>query len=113
MRRITLAGIGLVAVLAAIPAVGLAQTSPPPATTPADCPYHADGSMPAHAGMHQQMHSAAGTMMPGGGMQGMSGFGGMPDHTGMHQQMGQMTGPMHQQMGSMMGQTQSMMSSQG
>ena len=87
MRRMTLAGIGLAAALAAVPAIALAQ-SPDPATTPVECPFHA-----AHAGLHQQMLGGAGTMMPGAGMQGMSG--------------------MHQQMGSMMGQMNSMMSPQG
>ena len=87
MRRMTLAGIGLAAVLAAVPAIALAQSSDP-ATTPVECPFLA-----AHAGLHQQMHGGAGAMMPGAGMQGMSG--------------------MHQQMGSMTGQMNSMMSPQG
>jgi len=34
--------------------------------------------------------SVGGTMIPGGGMRGMSGLGGMPGHAGMHQQMGSM-----------------------
>ncbi|HLA66977.1 MAG TPA: hypothetical protein VJA44_07520 [Acidimicrobiia bacterium] len=86
MRRITLAGIGLVAALAAVPAIALAQSSDPgPATTPVECPFHA-----AHAGLHSQMHGIGGTMIPGGGMRGMSGLGGMPGHAGMHQQMGSM-----------------------
>ncbi len=99
MRRKTLAGIGLVVALAAIPAIGLAQIPTPPTTTPANCPYHASGSMAAHAGVHQQMHAAAGTMMSGGGMQGMSGFGGMAGGAGMHQQMGSMMSQMQSMMG--------------
>ncbi len=87
MRRMTLVGIGLAAALAAVPAIALAQSSDP-ATTPVECPLHA-----AHAGLHQQMHGGAGTMMPGAGMSGMSG--------------------MHQQRGSMMGQMNSMMSQPG
>jgi hypothetical protein len=76
-RRITLAGIGLAAALAAVPAIALAQTSDPDPATTVACPFHAE-----HAALHGQMHGIDGTM--GGAM-----------HAGMYGQMGSMMGQMN------------------